>query len=104
MWQLIKQINQRIKYILFILFHSDSVILTGDMPILRSDDNVVEDDPKMAAEHVLERVKVRPIPFHWFRNILKTPTWYMNVTEEIKNTNPDVELLDVPTFFELYRI
>jgi len=79
-------------------------LLHGEMPVLRADDDVVEDDPKKAAGHVLRRVKVRPIPFHWFRNILKTPTWYMNVVEEIKKSDPTVELLDAPTFFELYRI
>ncbi|MCL6101392.1 MAG: hypothetical protein M1292_02720, partial [Bacteroidetes bacterium] len=37
------------------------------------------------------------------RNILKTPSWYMNVVNEIKKLDPTVELLDAPTFFELYR-
>jgi len=79
-------------------------LLHGEMPVLRSDDDVIENDPKEAAKHVLKRVKDRPIPFHWFRNILKTPTWYMNVVEEIKNSDPTIELLDAPTFFSLYRL
>jgi hypothetical protein len=78
--------------------------LHNKMPVLRSDDDVVEADPKEATIHVLRRIKERPIQFHWFRNILKTPTWYVNVTEEIKKLDPNVELLDAPTFFELYRI
>ncbi len=79
-------------------------LLHGEMPVLRSDDDVTEKNPNDAAKHVLRRVKDRPVPFHWFRNILKTPTWYMNVVEEIKKSDPTVELLDAPTFFELYRI
>jgi hypothetical protein len=43
-------------------------------------------------------------PFHWFRNILKTPTWYVKTYDQIKEMNPKIELLDAPTFFELYRI
>jgi hypothetical protein len=43
-------------------------------------------------------------PFHWFRNILKTPTWYVKTHDQIKQSNPKIELLDAPTFFELYRI
>lgn len=79
-------------------------LLHGEMPVLRSDDDVIANDPKEAAKHVLRRVKDRPVPFHWFRNILKTPTWYVNVVEEIKKSDPTLELLDAPTFFELYRI
>jgi hypothetical protein len=74
------------------------------MPVLRSDDDVVEANPKEAAIHVLRRIKDRPVPFHWFRNILKTPTWYVNVSDEIKKLDPNIVLLDAPTFFELYRI
>ena len=44
------------------------------------------------------------IPFHWFRTILKTPTWHVNVVNELKLQNPKLELIDAPTFFELYRI
>ncbi|CAK7065870.1 MAG: hypothetical protein PARBA_02501 [Parabacteroides sp.] len=77
--------------------------LYEDMPILRSDDDVVEDDPVLAAKHVVRKVKERPIPFHWFRNILKTPTWYMSVVSEIRRLDPSIELLDAPTFFLLYK-
>ncbi|MEN6454337.1 MAG: hypothetical protein ABFD10_08755, partial [Prolixibacteraceae bacterium] len=57
------------------------------------------------AANILTQIKKRPmIPFHWFRSILKTPTWYVNVVNELKKQNPEIELLDAPTFFELYRI
>lgn len=78
-------------------------LLHGEMPILRSDDDVIADNPKEAAQHVIDRVSKRPIPFHWFRNILKTPTWYRDVVSELSKLNPSVELLDAPTFFALYK-
>jgi len=78
------------------------------MPILRFDHDVNEGDPRDAAAHVVGRIEQRRKeghpPFHWFRNILKTPAWYVRTYEEIKKANPKVELLDGPTFFELYRI
>lgn len=79
-------------------------LLHGNMPVLRADDDVNEEDPADAARHLVERVKKRPIPFHWFRNILKSPGWYVQVTAELKKLDPQIELLDAPTFFALYRI
>lgn len=78
-------------------------LLHREMPVIRSDDDVISDNPREAAEHVVRRVKERPIPFHWFRNILKTPTWYENVVSEMKKMDPSLELLDAPTFFLLYK-
>src|SRR5690606_3572318 len=78
--------------------------LHGNMPVLRSDYDINQASPAEAAEVVLSRIKTRPIPFHWFRNILKSPTWYVQVTDELKRRDPQLELLDAPTFFELYRI
>lgn len=79
-------------------------LLHGNMPVIRSDYDIIQNNPSEAARQILERVKARPIPFHWFRNILKQPTWYMQVVEELKKLDPTIELLDAPTFFELYRI
>ncbi|MBN2511675.1 MAG: hypothetical protein JXB18_01940 [Sedimentisphaerales bacterium] len=78
--------------------------LHHNLPVLRSDWDINDGDPAAAARKVVQRVKDRPIPFHWFRNILKTPSWYVDVHERIKSMNPKIELLDAPTFFELYRI
>lgn len=83
-------------------------LLHGNMPVLRFDHDVMESDPGRAAEHVLRRIAERRkngLPaFHWFRNVLKTPTWYVRVHEELARRNPNVVVLDAPTFFELYRI
>lgn len=77
--------------------------LYKDMPILRSDHDVNESDPKAAARHLVDRIHARPLPFHWFRNILKSPGWYVEVMKEVKRLDPSIELLDAPAFFELYR-
>lgn len=83
-------------------------LLHKGMPVLRFDHDVNEGNPADAAAHVVRRIAERRReghpPFHWFRNILKTPTWYVNVYEQIRQVNPKIELLDGPTFFELYRI
>lgn len=79
-------------------------LLHKGMPVLRADYDINDGDPRKAAAMIVERVSKRPIPFHWFRNILKTPTWYVEVMKEVHRLNPDIELLDAPTFFELYRI
>lgn len=78
-------------------------LLHGNMPVLRSDEDI-QQEPKEGAHRIAQRVADRPIPFHWFRNILKTPGWYVEVMDELGKINPNIELLDAPTFFELYRI
>ncbi len=78
------------------------------MPVLRHDYDLVDSDPAKAARVVLDRISTRrregAPPFHWFRDILKTPTWHVQLVEELHKQNPKVELLDAPTFFELLRI
>lgn len=77
-------------------------LLHGDMPVMRSDADVNE-DPVKAAQIIYDRIQKRKIPFHWFRNILKSPTWYVQVVAELKKLDPKIELLTAPDFFELYR-
>ncbi|MDR1666238.1 MAG: hypothetical protein LBS03_00880 [Bacteroidales bacterium] len=78
-------------------------LLHGRMPVIRSDWDIVDANPKAAAALVVQRVRERPIPFHWFRNILKQPEWYVQVAEELQRLDPSIVLVDAPTFFELYR-
>lgn len=97
-------------------FSPNGIVPTGgpataihkNMPILRHDHDVNEGNPSDAARHVVDRIAQRRKhglpPFHWFRNILKSPTWYVRVVERMEELNPKAELLDAPTFFELYRI
>ncbi len=79
-------------------------LLHGEMPVLRSGLDVNQGDPEIAAEIIVSQIEKRPIPFHWFRNILKSPQWYAEVVEAIEKRDPDCVLLDAPTFFELYKI
>jgi hypothetical protein len=78
-------------------------LLHGNMPVLRFDYDL-HGTAKEAANVIRQRVRHRQVPFHWFRAILKTPGWYLDIIKELKATEPEIELLDAPTFFELYRI
>ena len=79
--------------------------LHGNMPVIRADLDINDDDPKVAAARIVKRVKERSaLPFHWFRNILKQPTWYCEVMDEVKSQDENIVLLDAPAFFELLRI
>lgn len=79
-----------------------SMLFEG-MPVLKSDEDVNQENPTEAADIIVNRIANRPIKFHWFRNILKTPTWYVQVVEEVKKKKPNAILLDGPTFFALYK-
>jgi len=80
--------------------------LHGTMPVLRSDYDLVSNNPKEAANVAMQRIRSREnrIRFHWFRHILKSPTWQVEVIDEMRRQDPKIELLDAPTFFELLRI
>lgn len=80
-----------------------ATLLHGNMPVLRAGYDL-NDDATQAAQRVLERVAKRSVPFHWFRAVLKSPEWFGNVYDQVHAKNPKIELLDAPTFFELYRI
>lgn len=77
--------------------------LHGNMPVLRAGEDVNQDDPAGAARIIVGQFRKRNVPFHWFRNILKVPSWHVKVAEEVKKLDPDAVLLDAPAFFELYR-
>lgn len=52
----------------------------------------------------MERMEKRPVPFHWLRAILKSPSWYKGIYDELKQRHTNIESLDAPTFLELYHI
>jgi len=82
-----------------------ATLLHGNLPILRHDWDINQEDPAQAAQTLVQRIQGRqPLHFHWFRNILKTPAWYVQVHQNVKKECPQAEFLDAPTFFELYRI
>lgn len=77
--------------------------LHGNMPVLRSDCDLVSEDPHEAAQVLLDRIHQREIPFHWSRCILKSPAWYNEVCREVCRKDPSILLLDAPTYFSLLR-
>lgn len=77
--------------------------LHNQMPVLR-EGGYVNGDARQDAATVVDMFSKHPIPFFWVRSVLKTPTWYADVAQEIKRLDPNIELVDAPTFFELYRI
>ena len=77
--------------------------LHADMPVLRSDWDLVSNDPHEAARVLVERIHRCEIPFHWSRCILKSPAWYNEVVREACRLEPSAQLLDAPAFFALLR-
>ncbi|MFT4153419.1 hypothetical protein [Parafilimonas sp.] len=93
------------------VFSKDGIVpqkfkLTGlryGMPVLAADDDIVEDDPSAAADHIIDRVHKRNIPFHWFRSILKTPLWYKQVVQQLEQKDSSIKVLNPSSFFLLYK-
>jgi hypothetical protein len=80
-------------------------ILHGKMPVLRSDWDIVDSDPVKATDAIMGRIALRQgFPFHWFRAILKSPSWYRNVHDELLRRDSTIQWLDAPAYFELLRI
>ncbi len=86
----------------------DGAKLHNNMPVIYAARDIQFDDPIEAARVTVENIHSRTgkglPPFHWYRNILKTPTWYLKVYQEIQRLDSNIELLDAPSFFELLRI
>ena len=76
--------------------------LYGEMPVLRAGADLVG-TPEESAAFIVEDMRRSPIPFGWHRDLLKSPSWHVEVMEHVQRLDPAVELLDAPTFFELYR-
>ena len=88
---------------------SKTTMLHDNMPVLKSIEGIAMQAGTPAervdlATQVINRINGRNVPFHWFRTVLKDPAWHKNLYDEIQKQNPNVVLLDAPTFFELYRI
>ena len=55
------------------------LLLHQQMPVIRAGWDVNQGDPAEAASVIVAQIKSRPVPFHWFRNILKSPRWYVRL-------------------------
>lgn len=79
-------------------------MLHKGMAVLPAGMDVNSADVQQAAHAMLENIQShKNVPFHWFRSILKTPTWHLQVVRELKHLDPQLEILDAPSFFELYH-
>lgn len=83
--------------------------LHNGMPVLRSGiDLNASSAPADAAAAIIARIdeerKDNGQPFHWFRVVLASPSWYKQVSEEVSKQRSDIVLLDAPSFFSLMRI
>ena len=80
-------------------------MLSDNMPVLHAGYDINDADPGDAARAIVRRIQERgELSFHWFRNIIKSPTWYVQVVDELKRLDESICLLDAPSFFELLRI
>ena len=79
-------------------------MIHGNMPVLREGGYVMEENPAEAAQTAVDLIEKNPIPFYWIRNVLKSPRWYVDVAEEMAKIDPNIVLLDAPSFFELSRV
>ena len=77
--------------------------LFGNMPVLRAGNDLGQTPEENAEFIVRDMMSRNPTPFAWYRDILKSPTWHKEVMAKINEREPRIELLDAPTFFELYR-
>ncbi len=78
--------------------------LYDSMPVMRASVTLENHDPAASAEKIVQTVSQRPIPFHWFRTIMKSPTWHIKTYEHLKEIDPNIVLLDARDFFELYQV
>lgn len=78
--------------------------LSGNMPVFRAGIDLNQTNAAEAAAVVVADISAHgETPFHWYRSVLKSPTWYVSVREELRTKAPQVEWMDAPSFFELLR-
>ena len=79
-------------------------LLVDNMPILKCGPSAGAERSSDAAEVIRTNTKNHTdCPFYWFRAVLKTPSWYVNVYEDLKKHNPEIVWTSGPEFFELLR-
>jgi hypothetical protein len=80
--------------------------LHRDMPVLRRGPDLTEEEPSAAARRMSRFVREnreRGIRFHWFRTILKSPTWHARTVHALRAEDARIEVVGGPVFFELLR-
>ena len=74
------------------------------MPVLRAGGSAGASMTVDAAEVIRNTVKNHTeCPFYWFRAVLKTPSWYVNVKSLLDQSNPEIVWMSGPEYFELLK-
>ena len=74
------------------------------MPILRAGGSANYDQPSEAAAAIRNTVTQHTDrPFYWFRAILKSPSWYVDVKSQLDQSNPEIVWMSGPEYFELLK-
>lgn len=80
--------------------------LVDDLPVLRAGPDVNHDDIAAAAEQIVADLAERRgggLRFHWYRSILKSPSWYARVADELKAKDARIRIVGAPEFFSELR-
>lgn len=77
--------------------------LYDGMPVMQSDWDINPMDIDENVETILWRMNRRGMPFNWFRTILKTPTFHLQLKEALEKADPSIVWLNGPEYFELLR-
>lgn len=78
--------------------------MVDNMPIFRGGASAGTERSADAADVIRNAVKSHTeCPFYWFRAVLKTPSWYVNVYDDLAKNNPEIVWTSGPEFFELMR-
>ncbi len=80
--------------------------LHGDMPVVRAGPDVHEKDPRRAAAEIMAHVHSRRaagLRYHWFRSILRSPSWYADVAAAIRGGDPSIDIVTAPVLFRRLR-
>ena len=85
---------------------SSEAYLHGEMPVLRCGPDIGEADPSEAAASMLRHIRERrgrALRFHWFRTILKSPSWHADALAILRRQDPHIEPVTAPVFFDRLR-
>ena len=89
---------------------SSVMSLHRGMPVLKANglDLNKDNDPVAEAARLVANISSERAAtgqrFHWIRVVMAKPSWYKTVVETAAKSNPNLVLLDAPSFFELLRI
>ncbi len=87
-------------------FLAEESRMHGRMPVMRAGPDIGAPDPREAADDVLGHLaarRSRGLAFHWFRTILKSPSWHAALVEKVTQADRQVTFVTADVFFELLR-